>query len=149
MIQNTIWTIYPYALVMNWKSFFIDIYCTFKLNVKLGHNYFNYPYFTPIQLNLTRLLGRPQLQMYPPVALNQYTWVNRTHKHFLYMLQGPCKSWNRFHSKAILQQHVNYGSNLMKFVINFFLIGGGGVLGNRMLNPEVLRCHEDLITLET
>ena len=23
-----------------------------------------------------------------PVALNQYTWVNRTRKHFLYMLQG-------------------------------------------------------------
>ena len=39
----------------------------------------------------TRLLGRPQPQMYPPVALNQYTWVNRTHKHFLYMLQGPMK----------------------------------------------------------
>ena len=38
---------------------------------------------------ITRLLGRPQPQMYPPVALNQYTWVNRTHKHFLYMLQGP------------------------------------------------------------
>ena len=39
----------------------------------------------------TRLLSRPQPQMYPPVALNQYTWVNRTHKHFLYMLQGPMK----------------------------------------------------------
>ena len=64
-----------------------------------------------------RLLGRPQPQMYPPVALNQYTWVNRTHKHFLYMLQGP-----------------------MKFL---------GVLGNRLLNSEVLKCHEDLITLET
>ena len=37
----------------------------------------------------TRLLGRPQPPMYPPVALNQYTWVNRTHKHFVYMLQGP------------------------------------------------------------
>ena len=24
-----------------------------------------------------------------------------------------------------------------------------GVLGKRMLNPEVLKCHEDLITLET
>ena len=33
---------------------------------------------------ITRLLGRPQPQMYPPVALNQYTLVNRTHKHFLY-----------------------------------------------------------------
>ena len=37
----------------------------------------------------TRLLGRPQPQMYPPVALNQYTLVNRTHKHYIYMLQGP------------------------------------------------------------
>ena len=34
---------------------------------------------------ITRLLGRPQPQMYPPVALNQYTWVNRTHtKKFIY-----------------------------------------------------------------
>ena len=40
---------------------------------------------------ITRLLGRPQPQMYPPVALNQYTWVNRTNKHYLYMLQGPMK----------------------------------------------------------
>ena len=31
----------------------------------------------------TRLLGHPQL--YPPVALNQYTLVNRTHKHFIYI----------------------------------------------------------------
>ena len=39
---------------------------------------------------LTRLLGRPQPQMYPPVALSQYTWVNRTHKQFyIYMLQDP------------------------------------------------------------
>ena len=37
----------------------------------------------------TRLLGRPQPQMYPPVALNQYTLVNITHKHYIYMLQGP------------------------------------------------------------
>ena len=40
---------------------------------------------------LTRLLGLPQPQMYPPVALNQYTWVNRTHKKNFYMLQGPMK----------------------------------------------------------
>ena len=33
----------------------------------------------------TRLLGRPQPQMYPPVALNQYTLVKRTHKHFIYI----------------------------------------------------------------
>ena len=25
----------------------------------------------------------------PPVALNQYTLVNRTHKHYIYILQGP------------------------------------------------------------
>ena len=37
----------------------------------------------------TRLFGHPQPQMYPPVALNQYTWVNGTHKHFIYMPQGP------------------------------------------------------------
>ena len=36
-----------------------------------------------------KLLGRPQPQMYPPVALNQYTWVNRTHNFFLYMLPMP------------------------------------------------------------
>ena len=40
-------------------------------------------------VHITRLLGRPQPQMYPPVTLNQYTLVNRTHKHYIYMLQGP------------------------------------------------------------
>ena len=45
----------------------------------------------PLNNIRTRLLGRPQPQMYPPGALNQYTWVNITHKHFLYMLQGPMK----------------------------------------------------------
>ena len=35
------------------------------------------------------LLGRPQPQIYPPVTLNQYTLVNRTRKHIIYMLQGP------------------------------------------------------------
>ena len=96
---------------------------------------------------ITRLLGRPQPQMYPPVALNQYTWANRTHKHFLYMLQGPIQI-NRFNSKAILQQHVKYGSNLMKICYKLFF-NFWGVLGKRMLNPEVLKCHEDLITRET
>ena len=38
---------------------------------------------------ITRLLGRPQPQMYPPVALNQYTLVNRTHKHYIYSLKAP------------------------------------------------------------
>ena len=40
-------------------------------------NYFSVSY--------TRLLGRPQPQMYPPVALNQYTLVNITHKHYIYI----------------------------------------------------------------
>ena len=52
-----------------------------------------------------------------------------------------------FTPKLSSQQHVKYGSNLMK--ICYFLFNFWGVLGNRMLNPEVLKCHEDLITLET
>ena len=44
---------------------------------------------------ITRLLGRPQPQMYPPVALNQYTWVNRTHKHYIYIyFKAPWTFWN-------------------------------------------------------
>ena len=43
----------------------------------------------PMKINVictvTRLLGRPQPQMYPPVALNQHTLVNRTHKHYIYI----------------------------------------------------------------
>ena len=38
---------------------------------------------------ITRLLGRPQPQMYPPVTLNQYTLVNRTHKHYIYSFKAP------------------------------------------------------------
>ena len=35
--------------------------------------------------------------------------------------------------------------------MNFFQIFVfiSGVLGKRMLNPEVLKCHEDIITLDT
>ena len=47
-------------------------------NCKMEKEYYN-------TINLTRLLGRPQPQMYPPVALNQYTLFNRTHKHFIYI----------------------------------------------------------------
>ena len=39
----------------------------------------------------TRLLGRPQPQMYPPVALNQYTLVNRTHKYYILYASRPHK----------------------------------------------------------
>ena len=51
--------------------------------------------------NPTRLLGRPQPQMYPPVALNQYTLVNRTHKHYIYMLQGPTNILKSHQSSTI------------------------------------------------
>ena len=33
---------------------------------------------------------------------------------------------------------------VIKFLFSFW-----GVLGKRMLNPEVLKCHEDIITLDT
>ena len=46
-------------------------------------------YLMKIPPKLTRLLGRPQPQMYPPVALNQYKWVNRTHKHFFIYASRP------------------------------------------------------------
>ena len=71
----------------------------------------------------TRLLGRPQPQMYPPVTLNQYILVNRTHKHFIYMLQGPTNI--DFRPKLSNQQHVKYGSNLMNIFHNFVSIFGG------------------------
>ena len=57
------------------------------------------------------------------------------------MVQGPTN-----HTKV--QQHVKYGSNLMNIFSNFSF-SFWGVLGKRMLNPEVLKCHEDLITLDT
>ena len=76
----------------------------------------------------TRLLGHPQPQMYPPVALYQYTWVNRTHKHFIYIcFKAPQTFGNRFHTKAILPTCKMFG-------------GPGEAY---MLNPEVLKCHED------
>ena len=34
-------------------------------------------------------------------------------------------------------------------IFSNFCFHFGGVLGKRTLNPEVLKCHEDLITLDT
>ena len=48
-----------------------------------------------------KMYGRPQPQMYPPVALNQYTLVNRTHKHYIYMLQGPTNILKSHQSSTI------------------------------------------------
>ena len=42
-------------------------------------------------IEIIRLIGRPQPQMYPPVALNHYTWVNRTHNFFYICFKAPCK----------------------------------------------------------
>ena len=59
----------------------------------------NYPQSGPCYQ--TRLLGRPQPQMYPPVALNQHTLVNRTHKHYIYMFQGPTNILKSHQSSTI------------------------------------------------
>ena len=63
-------------------------------------------------ISLTRLLSRPQPQMYPPVALNQYTWVNWIHnKHFRYASRPHKHFWIKSHTpKLSSQQHVQYGS---------------------------------------
>ena len=76
----------------------------------------------------TRLLGRPQTQMYPPVALNQYTLVNRTHND---VLHATCFKAHKhfkidFTPKLSSQQHVKYGSNLNIFH-NFVSIFGAYV----------------------
>ena len=66
-------------------------------------------------LLITRLLGCPQPQMYPPVTLNQYKWVNRTLKHVCIYASMPHENFEiDFTSKLSSQQHVKYGSNLMK-----------------------------------
>ena len=93
--------------------------------------------------NTTRLLGRPQPQMYPPVALNQYTLVNRTHKHFIYIcFKAPQTYYN--HTKA--QQYVKYGSNLTIFLIFVFIWrgvhffwGGGGF--NNQTGPILVHIY--------
>ena len=44
--------------------------------------------------------------MYPPVALNHHTWVNKTHRHFILYASRP--------HDHIKSQHVKYGSNLIE-----------------------------------
>ena len=85
----------------------------------------------------TRLLGRPQPQMYPPVARNQYTLVNRTHEHYIYMLQGPTNILKSHQSSTIckISDEVIWWIFFQLFV---FILGGPG---KRTLNPEVLKCH--------
>ena len=94
---------------------------------------------------ITRLLGRPQPQMYPPVALNQYTLVNRTHNIIYIYASRP-------HKHLKITPKLNNMQNMEVIWWTFFQIFVfilGGVLGKRMLNPEVLNCHEDIITLDT
>ena len=73
----------------------------------------------------TRLLGRPQPQMYPPVARNQYTLVNRTHKHYIYMLQGPTNILKSHQSSTIckISDEVIWRNFFQIFV---FILGGPG-----------------------
>ena len=91
---------------------------------------------------ITRLLGRPQPQMYPPVALNQYTLVNRTHRHYIYIYAS------RPHKHHKITPKLNNMQN-MEVIWWTFLFSFGGSWGKRMLNAEVLNCHEDIITLDT
>ena len=97
-----------------------------------------------IRSRKTRLLGHPQPQMYPPVALNQYTLVNRTHKHYIYMFQGPTNILKSHQSSTICKTMEVIWWTFFHFLFSFW-----GVLGKRTLNPEVLKCHEDRITLDT
>ena len=60
------------------------------------------------------------------------------------MLQGPTNILKSHQT----QQYAKYGSNLMEHFFKF-LFSFWGVLGKRILNPEVLKCHEDIITLDT
>ena len=53
------------------------------------------------------------------------------------MLQGPTNILKSHQSSTICKIW-------FKFLFSFW-----GVLGKRTLNPEVLKCHEDLITLDT
>ena len=67
---------------------------------------------------ITRLLGCPQPQMYPPVALNQYTWVNRTQTFDIIYASRPHKHFEiDLTPKISSQQHVKYASNLMNIFI--------------------------------
>ena len=55
-------------------------------------------YAIVIEEYIARLLGHPQPQMYPPVALNQYTWVNRTHKKKIIFASGPHENFPKLSS---------------------------------------------------
>ena len=63
--------------------------------------------------------------MYSPVALNQYTWVNRTHKHFKYASRLHDHFKIHFTPKLSPQQHVKYGI-WWTFYFHFFSSFLGG-----------------------
>ena len=82
---------------------------------------------------LTRLLGRLQPQMYPSVTLNQYTGVNRTHKHIIDMLhcQSVMKTsshWRHKYNKE--KQWIISFSYICAAILNInifvYFVGGGG-----------------------
>ena len=65
--------------------------------------------------------------MYPPVGLNQYTLVNKTHIIYIRIcLSRPRKHLKiDFTSKLSSQRDVKYGSNLMSIFFIIFSIFGG------------------------
>ena len=99
----------------------------------------NYDYFFKYNLkcSLTRFLGRPQPQMYPPVAINQYTWVNMGP-----FLGGPGEPYVEYRGTTVSWRphHTGYICTTRKNKDNAFFIceninifgylgawGGGGV----------------------
>ena len=109
-----------------------DLYSSCPRGTKYRTSRQNYCMFLRQNHIKTRLLGRPQPQMYPPVALNQHTLVNRTPKHYIYMLQGPTNILKSHQSSTICKKYV---SNLMNIFVKFCFkhvwlnggpVGGGG-----------------------
>ena len=105
------------SLIWFQNAMFVHIY-------RFSITYLHLPLFTYIwpNLALTRLLCRPQPQIYPPVALNQYSCVNIT--FYIYGLRPHEYFEIDFTLKLSSQQHVKYGSNLKNMSYYFFHFGG-------------------------
>ena len=101
------------------KQFFVNF---FDKMAAVGH--FGCPKFTFDHISghfrsirnwfLTRLLGRPQPQMYPPVAVNQYIWVNRTHKHLLH------KTYISIYIEKVTKIVIRSSLGIFTFILSYF-----------------------------
>ena len=73
--------------------------------IRLGPSWFTYTLHL-----ITRLLGHPQPQMYPPVALNQYTCtsrVNRTHTNVIYRIvpnRRALREWRPLGARLLISR---------------------------------------------